>query len=107
MAKTEKISVFPIPGVEPGPPGWKPGILTARPYGNYILHEVKSIVIKLFVTVILMTWARFRWVTIFSEEQFYLNHGFRKFIETSTRPRCIVQLYYIQWLKWYRKLGEI
>ena len=23
----------PIPGVEPGPPGWKPGILTARPYG--------------------------------------------------------------------------
>ena len=26
---------FPIPGVEPGPPGWKPGILTARPYGNW------------------------------------------------------------------------
>lgn len=22
----------PTPGVEPGPPGWKPGILTARPY---------------------------------------------------------------------------
>ena len=28
--------VIPIPGVEPGPPGWKPGILTARPYGNYM-----------------------------------------------------------------------
>ena len=25
---------IPIPGVEPGPPGWKPGILTARPYGS-------------------------------------------------------------------------
>ena len=29
---------FPIPGVEPGPPGWKPGILTARPYGNSMSH---------------------------------------------------------------------
>ena len=29
-------TVIPIPGVEPGPPGWKPGILTARPYGNYM-----------------------------------------------------------------------
>ena len=28
--------MIPIPGVEPGPPGWKPGILTARPYGNYM-----------------------------------------------------------------------
>ena len=27
---------FPIPGIEPGPPGWKPGILTARPYGNLL-----------------------------------------------------------------------
>ena len=26
---------LPTPGVEPGPPGWKPGILTARPYGNH------------------------------------------------------------------------
>ena len=25
---------LPIPGVEPGPPGWKPGILTARSYGR-------------------------------------------------------------------------
>ena len=30
----EKKKMLPIPGVEPGPPGWKPGILTARPYGN-------------------------------------------------------------------------
>ena len=24
---------FPIPGIEPGPPGWEPGILTTRQYG--------------------------------------------------------------------------
>ncbi len=23
---------IPIPGIEPGPPGWEPGILTTRPY---------------------------------------------------------------------------
>ena len=77
--RTKKFSILPIPGVEPGPPGWKPGILTARPYGNYIVHQAKSIVIKLFVTVILtvlLLETRFRWVTIFSEEQFYLNHKF-------------------------------
>ena len=22
---------FPLPGIEPGPPGWEPGILTTRP----------------------------------------------------------------------------
>ena len=31
--KKKKETAVPIPGVEPGPPGWKPGILTARPYG--------------------------------------------------------------------------
>ena len=31
---TLKESFFPTPGVEPGPPGWKPGILTARPCGR-------------------------------------------------------------------------
>ena len=30
----KKTKIVPIPGVEPGPPGWKPGILTARPYGT-------------------------------------------------------------------------
>ena len=25
--------VFPTPGVEPGPPGWKPDILAVRPRG--------------------------------------------------------------------------
>ena len=25
---------LPIPGIEPEPPGWKPGILATRPYGN-------------------------------------------------------------------------
>ena len=23
---------FPVPGIEPEPPGWKPGILATRPY---------------------------------------------------------------------------
>ena len=23
---------FPVPGIEPGPPGWKPDILATRPY---------------------------------------------------------------------------
>ena len=26
-------------GVEPGPPGWKPGILTARPYGKSLIAD--------------------------------------------------------------------
>ena len=26
----------PTPGIEPGPPGWKPGILAIRPRGNAI-----------------------------------------------------------------------
>ena len=75
----KNLLVLPIPGVEPGPPGWKPGILTARPYGNYIEKRVKSNIIKLFVMVILtvlLLKTRFRWVTIVSEEQFYLNHKF-------------------------------
>ena len=25
--------MFPMPGIEPGPPGWKPGILAIRPHG--------------------------------------------------------------------------
>ena len=25
---------LPMPGIEPGPPGWKPGILTVRPHGT-------------------------------------------------------------------------
>ena len=25
---------IPMPGIEPGPPGWKPGILTTRPHRN-------------------------------------------------------------------------
>jgi hypothetical protein len=28
----KKLIIFPIPGIEPGPPGWEPGILTTRPY---------------------------------------------------------------------------
>ena len=29
----EKKSFSPTPGIEPGPPGWKPGILAIRPRG--------------------------------------------------------------------------
>ena len=28
-----KKSFSPTPGIEPGPPGWKPGILAIRPRG--------------------------------------------------------------------------
>ena len=31
--KTKSKKCFPIPGIEPGPRGWKPRILTTRPYG--------------------------------------------------------------------------
>ena len=34
LARLLKESFLPTPGVEPGPPGWKPGILTARPCGR-------------------------------------------------------------------------
>ena len=31
---THRLQKFlPIPGIEPGPPGWEPGILTTRQYG--------------------------------------------------------------------------
>ena len=29
-----KKSYIPVPGIEPGPPGWKPRILTTRPHRN-------------------------------------------------------------------------
>ena len=32
---------FPIPGVEPGPAGWKPAILAVRPYGIDIKMAIK------------------------------------------------------------------
>ena len=35
---------FPVPGIEPGPPGWKPGILTTRPHRiyniSYVVYDV-------------------------------------------------------------------
>ena len=34
LCKIKSVKQIPIPGVEPEPPGWKPGILTARPYGR-------------------------------------------------------------------------
>ena len=44
IARKNKVAL-PIPGVEPGPPGWKPGILTARPYGKltpyWLFHDIR------------------------------------------------------------------
>ena len=34
LTRLLKEAFLPTPGVEPGPPGWKPGILTARPCGR-------------------------------------------------------------------------
>ena len=33
--------VVPMPGIEPGPPGWKPGILTTRPHRSTYKFHVK------------------------------------------------------------------
>ena len=33
-SKEEKEKWIPTPGVEPGPPGWKPDILAVRPRGS-------------------------------------------------------------------------
>ena len=34
----ESLKNAPRPGIEPGPPGWKPGILTPRPSGTDYTH---------------------------------------------------------------------
>ena len=44
LKKLKKKICVPIPGVEPGPPGWKPGILTARPYGRSHTHWLKFVI---------------------------------------------------------------
>ena len=38
-----KTKMIPIPGIEPGPPGWEPGILTTRPYRivEYTCEKIK------------------------------------------------------------------
>ena len=33
VRKSRLFEVFPIPGIEPEPAGWKPAILATRPYG--------------------------------------------------------------------------
>ena len=38
----------PNPGIEPGPPGWKPGILTTRPIGTCVDYLAQSHFIPLF-----------------------------------------------------------
>ena len=35
QSEFERSKNSPRPGIEPGPPGWKPGILTPRPSGTY------------------------------------------------------------------------
>ena len=34
LDRLKKKNSFPTPGIEPGPPAWKAGILTTRPYGR-------------------------------------------------------------------------
>ena len=36
------IKIFPTPGVEPGPPGWKPDILAVRPRGNHVFARDRT-----------------------------------------------------------------
>ena len=44
----EKKKVFsPTPGIEPGPPGWKPGILAIRPRGIAWSNREKLIKINI------------------------------------------------------------
>ena len=35
--------IIPIPGIEPEPPGWKPGILATRPYGIWSSSNLLAI----------------------------------------------------------------
>ena len=49
LKKLKKKNIcVPIPGVEPGPPGWKPGILTARPYGRSHTRPLKFVILITF-----------------------------------------------------------
>ncbi len=32
----KEIKDIPVPGIEPGPPGWEPGILATRPHGIFV-----------------------------------------------------------------------
>ena len=43
----EKLKSFPIPGIEPGPPGWEPGILTTRQYGMCEGEQILLYILKL------------------------------------------------------------
>ena len=35
---------IPMPGIEPGPPGWKPGILNTRPHRTVTLGGIRKII---------------------------------------------------------------
>ena len=43
---TKTIVFLPIPGIEPGPSGWKPDILTTRQYGIWDTHSQCAVVQK-------------------------------------------------------------
>ena len=38
----EEKNYFPTPGIEPGPPGWKPGILAIRPRGINVSARART-----------------------------------------------------------------
>ena len=60
IKKVTNKEISPIPGIEPEPPGWKPGILATRPYG---MNHVRILRIEVFTC----------WIKNF--EQFMQRHA--------------------------------
>ena len=62
-----KKTFVPMPGIEPGPPGWKPGILTTRPHriagkkGDKIIYKHKNARFNLINSPSVL-WSIFRWM---------------------------------------------
>ena len=44
-----EVKETPIPGIEPGPPGWEPGILTTRQYGMIPMLLYLGIIYKISI----------------------------------------------------------
>ena len=75
---------IPMPGIEPGPPGWKPGILTTRPHRNLQSREVNLFILIvwfMFLPALLPEiWNRGSWILIVSKTSLELS--FFSHIET-------------------------
>jgi len=57
-------NLFPVPGVEPRPPWWEPGILTAWLYRRYGLHSNITLINNFFYWVLYSYW---KWKKYFLE----------------------------------------